>query len=76
MSAKLKGFGTPAGGGGIRNCSLISRAARLIKELFELHLTKSVAMTQEEIKKEKEKEETVDWMTRWLKDQAKDLERP
>ena len=33
-------------------------------------------MTQEEIKKEKEKEETVDWMTRWLKDQAKDLERP
>ena len=30
MSARLKGFGIPAGEGGIRNCSLIIRAARLI----------------------------------------------
>jgi hypothetical protein len=30
MSASLKGFGTPGGGGGIRNCLPIIRDARLI----------------------------------------------
>jgi hypothetical protein len=51
----------------------------MIKELFELHLTTHIqedieefsTKTQEQIDKEKEREETVDWMTRWLKDQAR-----
>jgi hypothetical protein len=46
--------------------------AKLIKELFELQLTTKI---QQDINKEKEREETVDWMTRWLKDQTKDLEK-
>jgi hypothetical protein len=50
--------------------------AMLIKELYELHLPEAVARTPEELKKEKEREETVDWMTRWLQDQSKGLEKP
>jgi hypothetical protein len=49
--------------------------AKIIKELFELHITEPVSKTQEEIDREKLKEETVDWMERWLKDQAKELEK-
>jgi hypothetical protein len=47
----------------------------LIKELYELHIVKPIEQTQEEINKEKQREETVDWMTRWLKDQAEVLEK-
>ncbi|MFZ0510157.1 MAG: hypothetical protein WAM14_01010 [Candidatus Nitrosopolaris sp.] len=50
--------------------------AKMIKELFELHLTEPSTKTQEEINEEKKREETVDWMTRWLEDQTKDLEKP
>jgi cob(I)alamin adenosyltransferase len=49
--------------------------AKIIKELFELHITEPVSKTQEEIDREKLKEERVDWMERWLKDQAKELEK-
>jgi hypothetical protein len=49
--------------------------AKIVKELFEHHLTEPVSKTQEQIAQEKRKEETVDWMARWLKDQAKDLEK-
>jgi cob(I)alamin adenosyltransferase len=49
--------------------------AKIIKGLFELHITEPVSKTQEEIDREKLKEETVDWMERWLKDQAKELEK-
>jgi hypothetical protein len=46
--------------------------AMLIKELFENQsLLKDVTQTEKEVKKETEREQTVDWMTRWLQEQSR-----
>jgi hypothetical protein len=45
------------------------------KELFENQLQSLPIKTEQEVKKEKEREQTVDWMTKWFQQQSRDLER-